>query len=163
MPSSILTEQDVWELLAQIPDPEIPVISLVELGVIRQVEVSGGGVTISISPTFSGCPALQVMQDDIRERLASAGSDNVTLLISHSPSWSTDWITPQGREKLKSFGISPPARHSGLIELALVQTATCPYCGSSNTQVKNEFGPTLCRAILYCNQCQQPFEQFKPL
>jgi len=158
-----LTQDEVWEVLGQIQDPEIPVISLVEMGIIRQVDLDGEHATITIAPTFSGCPALQVIQQDIREILQRAGFNSVVVRLSYSPAWTTEWITEEGREKLKAFGIAPPVHHSGLIELALVLPAPCPYCGSTNTNVKNEFGATQCRSISFCNQCQQPFEQFKPI
>lgn len=158
-----LTSESIWQLLAEIKDPEIPVVSLVEMGMIRQVGLEDGRVVVVLSPTFAGCPALQVMQTEIKQRLHQAGAQSVEVRLSLTPPWTTDWITPQGRAKLKEFGLAPPAIHAGRLELALQQPVACPYCGSTRTEVKNDFGPTLCRAILYCHNCQQPFEQFKPL
>jgi ring-1,2-phenylacetyl-CoA epoxidase subunit PaaD len=163
MKEAILTQEQVWELLSLIQDPELPVISLVDLGVIRSVDLDGDQVTVGLAPTFSGCPALLVMQDAIRECLLHAGFSQVTIQLTYSPPWTSEWITPQGREILKSFGIAPPARHSGLIEVTFGQPVACPYCGSFDTEIKNEFGPTPCRSITYCNHCQQPFELFKSL
>ena len=157
------TLNHLWQLLTQIPDPEIPVVSIVEMGIVRDVIVEGGRVRVVMTPTFSGCPALHAIQDAIRERLLAAGAGQVEIEIRLAPAWSTDWITPEARQKLKDFGLAPPPRHGGLLEIALLEVAACPYCDSTNTSLKNSFGPTLCRAIYYCNACQQPFEQFKPL
>lgn len=162
-----LTAEQVWEILEEVKDPEIPVVSVVELGLIRSVGVeeqnnTGASVVIKFSPTFIGCPAIQVMQSEIEARLRQAGAASVQVKLALSPPWTSDWITPAGRIKLKDFGLAPPPRHAGQIELALSAAASCPYCDSADTTLKNNFGPTLCRAIYYCNSCQQPFEQFKP-
>jgi ring-1,2-phenylacetyl-CoA epoxidase subunit PaaD len=158
-----LTRERIWQILDEVKDPEIPVISVIEMGLIRAVEVEDGKVAVTMTPTFSGCPALQVMQADIRDRLEEAGAEAVEVRISHNPPWCSDWITPQGRAKLKEFGLAPPPTHGGLIDVNMLDTAACPYCGSEQTELKNSFGPTLCRAIFYCNACRQPFEQFKPI
>jgi len=158
-----LTREDIWQLLAEIKDPEIPAVSLVEMGMVRQVGLQESKVIVILSPTFSGCPALDVMRGEIDRRLREVGAPEVEVRLSLAPPWSTDWITPQGREKLKGFGLAPPPLHSGRLQLALEQPVACPYCASTHTEVKNDFGPTLCRAILYCHDCRQPFEQFKPL
>lgn len=155
--------EDIWQLLEEIKDPEIPVVSLVEMGMIRQVGLDDSKVIIILSPTFAGCPALDVMQAEINRRLRQSGALAVEVRLSLKPPWTTDWITPQGREKLKSFGLAPPPLHAGRLEQALQQPVACPYCDSTRTEVKNDFGPTLCRAIWYCYNCQQPFEQFKPI
>ena len=158
-----LSNEAIWQLLAEIKDPEIPAVSLLEMGMIRQVGLAAGKVIVVLSPTFAGCPALQVMQAEIEQRLRQAGASAIELRLSFAPPWSTDWITPQGRQKLRDFGLAPPPIHAGRLHDALQQPAICPYCGSTHTEVKNDFGPTLCRAICYCHNCQQPFEQFKPL
>lgn len=159
-----LTSENIWEVLDEVKDPEIPVVSLVEMGIIRQVEIAGKTVIVTMTPTFSGCPALQVMKSDIENRLRAAGISSVEVRQVLDPPWSSDWITAAARQKLKQFGLTPPPRHGGnLQEILLVDTVACPYCDSTNTTLKNSFGPTLCRAIHYCNDCQQPFEQFKPL
>ncbi len=160
---SNLTTEQVWKILDEIKDPEIPVVSMVELGLIRQVAVDKGEVRVTMSPTFAGCPALRVMQAQIEERLQAEGAEQVRVDCTTTPPWSSDWITPAGREKLKSFGLAPPPQHGGDFERVLKLAAACPYCGSTDTVEKNSFGPTLCRAIYYCNNCQQPFEQFKPI
>jgi ring-1,2-phenylacetyl-CoA epoxidase subunit PaaD len=158
-----ITREQAWKILENVKDPEIPVVSVVEMGIIREVQIEDETVRVTMTPTFSGCPALQVMQDEIQTRLEEAGASRVEVKISHNPPWSSDWISPEAREKLKNFGLSPPPMHGGHIDLALLEVARCPYCGAEDTSLKNSFGPTLCRAIYYCNKCRQPFEQFKPL
>jgi ring-1,2-phenylacetyl-CoA epoxidase subunit PaaD len=158
-----LDESQVWEILTSVADPEIPVVSVVEMGIVRQVAVDGRRVEIIMTPTFTGCPALDVMQEDMRQALWKAGAQEVKITITHNPPWTSDWISPEARQKLKEFGLAPPPQHQGLLEAALLEPVSCPYCGSGDTSLKNPFGPTLCRAIFYCNACQQPFEQFKPL
>ncbi len=159
----MLTAERVWQILDEVKDPEIPVVSVVEMGLIRSIGVQAGRLVVTISPTFAGCPALQVIQDEIAERLRLAGEAEVEVRLTYSPPWRSDWITPAAREKLKAFGLSPPPRHAGRLEEALAQAARCPYCDSDDTSLKNDFGATLCRAIYVCNSCRQPFEQFKPL
>jgi ring-1,2-phenylacetyl-CoA epoxidase subunit PaaD len=161
----VVTADEVWAALAEIPDPEIPVISLVDLGVVRAVEVQSGRVRIAFTPTFLGCPALEVMQAAMRERIESLGAEaEVEIVLDDS--WSTDRITPAGREKLRAAGFAPPApRRAGAPELIQLQRGTfrCPYCGSAETRLENIFGPTPCRSIRYCSGCRQPFEQFKTI
>jgi ring-1,2-phenylacetyl-CoA epoxidase subunit PaaD len=161
--STMLTEQTILEALEDVKDPEIPVISVVELGVIRRVQIDGGCVTVDMTPTFAGCPALALMQAQIENRVRQLGAAQVNVRLVLAPPWSTDWIALGARAKLRSFGLSPAPQHGGLIQIILSTEAACPHCGSSNTTLKNSFGPTLCRALYYCQNCQQPFEQFKPL
>ena len=161
----MVAEEQVWEALAGIPDPEIPVISLVELGVIRGVEVADGRVRVDFTPTFLGCPAVEVMQSAMAERIRELGAEPEVRVVADD-SWSTDRITPEGREKLRAAGFAPPApRAEG--KPALVQLESnafrCPYCGSRETALENIFGPTPCRSIRYCSSCRQPFEQFKTI
>src|SRR5574341_1263846 len=153
----MLTEREIWSLLEEVPDPELPAVTLVELGIVRDVSIEDEQVTVTITPTFSGCPALHTMQGDIVERLHAAGIDNVKVKVILSPPWSTEWITEEAREKLKAYGLTPPPRHDGDIELVLMEIVACPYCGSKDTSVRNQWGPTPCRAIYYCNACQQGF------
>jgi ring-1,2-phenylacetyl-CoA epoxidase subunit PaaD len=133
------------------------------MGIVRAVLVSGNTVIITMTPTFSGCPALETMKTDIEARMRLAGVQSVEVKTVLAPPWTSDWITDTAREKLAAFGLSPPPRHEGNWERLLLNVAVCPYCGSQNTTLKNNFGPTLCRALYYCNNCQQPFEQFKPI
>jgi ring-1,2-phenylacetyl-CoA epoxidase subunit PaaD len=161
-------EARVWEALAGIPDPEIPAISVVDLGVIGSVAVDGRRVRVELLPTFVGCPAIGVMQEQIGERLRAEGlADEVEVPVVFDPPWTSDRITPAGRERLRRSGFAPPAPMPDgpalgqLDELAVLPVAECPYCGSRNTALENPFGPTLCRAIYHCAECRQPFEQFK--
>ena len=157
----------IWEVLAEIPDPEIPAIGLVDLGVIHDVHVSDDGrrVTVELMPTFVGCPAIGVMQLQITERLAELGlADEVDVPLTFAEPWTSERISERGREALRASGFAPPALPTGLdelSELAVLPVAECPYCGSRNTTLENPFGPTLCRAIYHCADCRQPFEQFK--
>ena len=160
-------EERIWAELATIPDPEIPAISVVDLGVIGSVEVGEDAVRVELLPTFVGCPAIGVMQEQIGERLSSLElADRVEVNITFDPPWTSDRITPAGRERLRLSGFAPPRlapvpASAGLAELTVITVAECPYCGSANTTMENPFGPTLCRAIYHCADCRQPFEQFK--
>lgn len=159
-----LTAEDVWQALAAVMDPEIPVVSVVEMGIIRAVEVSPDGVAVTMTPTFSGCPALNVMQRDVAAAVRGLGVEQVTVHTVLFPAWSTEWISDAGREKLRRFGLAPPPRHTGNIaDVAFFDLAECPRCGSTHTSLRNAFGPTLCRMIWYCHDCRDAFEQFKPL
>jgi len=158
-----LSLRQVWALLEEVKDPEIPIVSVVEMGIIRQVKMEGDQIHIVMTPTFTGCPALHTMKQEIKDRLLEAGAIQVHIEIENHPAWSSDWITPGAREKLRSIGLAPPPLHGGNFELITLEVVVCPYCGSQDTSLKNGFGSTLCRAIFYCNACQQPFEQFKPL
>ena len=158
-------EAQVWEALEEIPDPEIPVISLVDLGVIRSVDVHDGHVRIEFTPTFLGCPALDAMKRAIEEKMAELGAEPQIEVISDD-SWSTDRITPAGREKLREAGFAPPApREAAASTLVQLRASVfrCPYCGSTETRLENIFGPTPCRSLRYCESCRQPFEQFKTI
>jgi len=160
----MVTADQVWEVLAEIPDPEIPVISLVDLGVVKGVAVDNGTVRVDFTPTFMGCPALEVMQRAMEEKIAELGAVP-EVRVRLDDSWSTDDITAEGREKLRVAGFAPPTpRPAGRIELVQLQRGfRCPYCGSTDTKLENLFGPTPCRSIRYCESCRQPFEQFKTI
>jgi ring-1,2-phenylacetyl-CoA epoxidase subunit PaaD len=161
----LVTADEVWAALAEIPDPEIPVISLVDLGVIKGVAVEDGRVRIDFTPTFMGCPALETMQRELRRKVEELGAEaDVRVVLDDS--WSTDRISREGREKLRAAGFAPPApRPAGKLELVHLQRGAfrCPYCGSTETRLENVFGPTPCRSIRYCTSCRQPFEQFKTI
>ena len=160
----MVTVDEVWEALAEIPDPEIPVISIVDLGVVKGVEVTNGTVNVEFTPTFMGCPALDAMRRAMESRIAELGA-SADIHVRLDDSWSTDDITPEGREKLRAAGFAPPApRIAEKLELVQLQRGfRCPYCGSTSTQLENLFGPTPCRSIRYCEDCRQPFEQFKTI
>jgi ring-1,2-phenylacetyl-CoA epoxidase subunit PaaD len=161
----MVTAEKVWEALAEVPDPEIPVISLVDLGVVREVEVDGERVRVEFTPTFLGCPAQEVMRNQLAEAVRALGAEpEIDVVLDDS--WSTDRITPEGRRKLEESGFAPPhprtATGPTLVQLD-AQTFRCPYCSSTDTKLENIFGPTPCRSIRYCQACRQPFEQFKTI
>jgi ring-1,2-phenylacetyl-CoA epoxidase subunit PaaD len=161
----VVTAEEVWTALAEVEDPEIPVISLVDLGVIRRVDVEGECVHVEFTPTFLGCPALELMRTQMTAKIEELGGEaDVEVVLDDS--WSTDRITPEGREKLRAAGFAPPApRAAGAPKLVQLQNQVfrCPYCGSTETRLENIFGPTPCRSIRYCASCRQPFEQFKTI
>jgi ring-1,2-phenylacetyl-CoA epoxidase subunit PaaD len=160
-----LTPEQVWEALAEIPDPEIPTISVVDLGVVRDVRVEQTRVRVEFTPTFLGCPAVEVMRDRMAEALQELGAEP-EIEVVQDDSWSTDRITPEGRRKLRESGFAPPApRSAGAPTLVQLERAPfrCPYCGSSDTRLENIFGPTPCRSIRSCAACRQPFEHFKTI
>jgi ring-1,2-phenylacetyl-CoA epoxidase subunit PaaD len=157
--------EEVWAALEEIPDPEIPVVSLVDLGVIKDVAVAGRRVRVELTPTFLGCPALDAMQRALGERIAALGAEPEICVVLDD-SWSTDRITPAGRDKLRAAGFAPPVpRAAGSVSLVQLQRGPfrCPWCGSTKTRLENLFGPTPCRSIRYCASCRQPFEQFKTI
>jgi ring-1,2-phenylacetyl-CoA epoxidase subunit PaaD len=160
----VVTASEVWAALDEVEDPEIPVVSLVDLGVIRDIRVDGDRVHVAFTPTFLGCPALEVMRDRMAAKIAGLGAEpDVEIVLDDS--WSTDRITAAGREKLRAAGFAPPAprpaRTPTLVQLQ--KGFRCPYCGSTDTRLDNLFGPTPCRSIRYCESCRQPFEQFKTI
>ena len=178
----MVTEAQVWEALAEVPDPEIPVISVVDLGVVREVRVDDERVHVAFTPTFLGCPALEVMREQMAEKVRGLDAEPEVEVVLDDP-WSTDRITPEGREKLRAAGFAPPALRAGSVtgkagaarpetrvptaRVGLVQLQSqvhrCPYCGSTETRLENIFGPTPCRSLRYCESCRQPFEQFKTI
>ncbi len=160
-----MTEAAVWEALAEIPDPEIPVISLVDLGVVKDVRVEGDQVRIEFTPTFLGCPALETMRNEMETACASSAARRTWTSCSTTRGRPTR-SRPAGREKLREAGFAPPApRSAGATTLVQLQSKAfrCPYCGSGDTRLDNIFGPTPCRSVRYCKSCRQPFEQFKTI
>ena len=161
----MVTAERVWEALAEIPDPEIPVVSLVDLGVVKDVTVEGERVHVDFTPTFLGCPALEVMRDAMAATIEELGGQPDVRVVMDD-SWSTDRITAEGREKLRAAGFAPPAPREAEPPTLLQLQRTplrCPYCGSTDTRLENLFGPTPCRSLRYCASCRQPFEQFKTI
>ena len=160
-----------WEVLRQIPDPEVPVISLCELGIVRGLRETAGGLEVVLTPTYSGCPATELIQDDVRAALAAFG--DVQIVVQRAPAWSTDWISAAGREKLRAYGIAPPgsagplaageSRPIRLVHRAALTQLACPRCGSDRTEKLSAFGSTACKALYRCLACAEPFEYFKPI
>ncbi len=162
---SAMNEGELLQILDGVKDPEVPVLSIVELGIVRGVQVSGTGVRVTITPTYSGCPAMRAIEQDITTALEAAGFPNVTIETVYAPPWTTDWIGPGAREKLRAYGIAPPAAAAVGHPVALgvtVGAVPCPLCGSAETRTVSEFGATACKSLHVCNSCLQPFEHFKP-
>lgn len=145
--------EDIWQFLDRVPDPEIPVISLVDLGVIRDVAWSGNELIVTITPTYSGCPATKVIESDIRAALEEHGIKGVSLIQQISPAWTTDWLSDVGRKKLETYGIAPPNSAKG--------PAQCPRCQSADLEKVSQFGSTPCKALWKCKNCLEPFDYFK--
>jgi len=155
-------EAAAWAALDQVPDPEIPVLSLRDLGIVRGVRVHGRGIEVLLTPTYSGCPATEVIADSVRAALEQAGLGPVTVSQQLSPPWTTDWITPDGRRKLHAYGIAPPGAASDVVRIR-PRGVECPRCGSAHTERLSAFGATACKALFRCLDCREPFEHFKPL
>ncbi len=158
-----LTVDIIYTWLEDVKDPEIPVLSLVDLGVITEVSIDGAVVNIEMTPTFVGCPALDLMKEEIVSVLKGNGVEQVNIKVSFRNAWSSDKISLKGKQALKKFGLSPPPSNTVFTDLEILEHAECPRCSGNNTEMKTPFGPTLCRAIHYCHDCREAFEQFKPL
>lgn len=156
---------EVWKWLEAVKDPEVPVLSILDLGIVRGVEVNEQGeCTVIITPTYSGCPAMDVIGMNIRLALAGRGFSKVDVQLQLSPAWTTDWMSEEGKQKLKAYGIAPPQRLSSLSELGLFEeepAIACPRCGSLDTRLVSRYGATACKAMYQCNHCHEPFEHFK--
>jgi ring-1,2-phenylacetyl-CoA epoxidase subunit PaaD len=153
----------IYEWLEDVKDPEIPVLSLVDLGVISEISVHGDAVKIIMTPTFVGCPALDMMKTEITEVLHKKGIRQVDIQVSFRKPWTSDLISEKGRQALKKFGLAPPPQSALFTDLEVLNHVPCPRCDGTDTELKNTFGPTLCRSIHYCNTCHEAFEQFKPI
>lgn len=156
--------EQAWEALRGVPDPEVPALSVVDLGIIRGIEDTGDGLRVDVTPTYSGCPALDVIEREIARALEAEGVGRVEVRRVFSPPWSTDLISETGRQRLKAYGIAPPGPVVAEPLVALgptIRQVECPYCGSADTERKSEFGPTPCKALYACRACRQPFEHFK--
>ena len=163
----MLTRDGVLAVLDGVMDPEVPVLTVRELGIVRDVDVdAAGAVTVTVTPTYSGCPAIDVIEADIVAAIRAAGATDVSVKTVYAPAWTSDWIPEAAREKLKAYGIAPPGRaeHGGLVQLMRARAAAaCPYCSSSDTEVRSEFGSTACKSVNWCRACRQPFEEFKSI
>jgi ring-1,2-phenylacetyl-CoA epoxidase subunit PaaD len=167
---TVPTKEAIMEILTEVKDPELPVIDIVELGIVRDVAFEGERLRIDVTPTYSGCPAMEVIEREIMGILKSHGFSDVTVRSVFSPAWTTDWISAGTKEKLRKYGIAPPvavASGASVEQLVTIRRGSfaveCPYCGSSNTEEKSEFGSTACKAIHFCKACCQPFDHFKAL
>ncbi len=158
-----LTKETIWSILKEIPDPEIPVISIVDLGIARDVRIDGEKVTIDITPTYSGCPAMNAIEQDIHHKLKEAGVELVEIKIVYSPVWTTDWLNDEAKEKLRKYGIAPPEKSSSDKSLLTgnKKRIVCPRCGSEQTLLISHFGSTACKALYKCEICLEPFDYFK--
>lgn len=155
---------EIWSFLNEIPDPEIPVITIVELGVVRDVTITELGVNIVITPTYSGCPATERFIADIKEQLTAKGIKNITITLQYSPAWTTNWLTDAAKLKLKEYGIAPPVdgtEDKGVLFSTGTKVVPCPRCNSTNTELKSQFGSTACKAFYTCKDCLEPFDYFK--
>ncbi len=160
----IISKHEILFALEDIKDPEIPTISIVDLGIITDIKISDDNfVSITLTPTFAGCPALKYMEDLVKKKIESLDVNGAEVKTTFDVPWNTNMITEKGREMLKKHGLVPPPYHNGLVQIELLNNITCPQCGSTNTTLNTPFGSTLCRSIHYCNDCKQSFEQFKPV
>lgn len=158
------TTKQVYEWLEEVKDPEIPVLSLVDLGVITEVTIADDTVNVVMTPTFVGCPALDLMKDEVKQVLHKNGIQNVHIDVSFKKPWTSDMISEKGKSALKQFGLAPPPSSQNLFtDIDVLEHVACPRCNGRDTDLKSAFGPTLCRSIHYCNTCHEAFEQFKPV
>ncbi len=173
--TTVLTVDAAWAVLHTVPDPEVPVVSICDLGIVRGVEINGDkGLDVVLTPTYSGCPATELIAAEAVNALSIAGFSPVNLRIQHAPAWTTDWISAEGRDKLRSYGIVPPGPASGNVagqDIVLrympqgrqaAPALDCPRCGSGHTECLSAFGSTACKALYRCLSCKEPFEHFKP-
>jgi len=161
-----ITIEKLWSVIAEVNDPEVPVLSVVDLGIVRDIKLNGDAVEIVITPTYSGCPAMQAIEWDIRTRLLMEGYENNQVKITTvlSPAWTTDWMNEAGKQKLKAYGIAPPGPTASVCDISLFakdEAVQCPQCQSYNTTLVSQFGSTACKAQYKCNDCLEPFDYFK--
>lgn len=158
-------ESFIWELLEEVPDPEIPVLSVIDLGVVRAIDILEDKTVITITPTYSGCPAMNQFETDITSHLNKNGYNNVEIKTSYNPAWTTDWLTEEAKQKLEKYGIAPPQEKTTDKSFILGEQpmVRCPQCKSTNTKLISQFGSTACKALYQCNDCKEPFDYFKCL
>lgn len=168
MVKDVRTRDEYWRAVGEVLDPEVPVLSVVDLGIVRDVREEGGTVVVDVTPTYSGCPAMQVIERDIIDALTRAGAAEVRVNTVYQPVWTTDWISADARERLRAYGIAPPSGVApASTELVALQrradVVSCPRCASRRTELRSEFGSTACKAIYYCPDCAEPFEYLKAI
>ncbi len=158
-----IAENEIWKLLETVFDPEIPVLNIVEMGIVREVNLNNNACEIKITPTYSGCPAMNTIENEIIKVLSKAGIKSVKVEKIFTETWTTDWIGQDARNKLRKYGIAPPEGESAsdFYDNILTKNITCPYCKSTNTELTSEFGSTSCKSLHFCKDCHQPFEHFK--
>jgi ring-1,2-phenylacetyl-CoA epoxidase subunit PaaD len=161
-----ISKEEIWSYLEEVTDPEIPVLNVVEMGIIRDVRIKGAKVVVRITPTYSGCPAMNAIETDIHKKLQEEGIEPFQVLTDYKETWTTDWMSDRAKKKLKDYGIAPPDKtisdEEFLTGLKRSQKIIpCPYCDSADTELQSEFGSTACKSQYYCHGCQQPFEHFK--
>lgn len=161
--SADISEQTIWRLLEEVSDPEIPVLNVVEMGIVRNVQVENGSVEVTITPTYSGCPAMRTIEEDIEEVLKEKSIENFKVKTVLSPAWTTDWMTDEAREKLTKEGIAPPQKGSSdkALLMGKLRDVKCPRCGSHHTSMISQFGSTACKSLYKCEDCLEPFDYFK--
>lgn len=158
------TKEKVMQYLEEVTDPEIPMLNIVELGIVRDARCESDNVQVEITPTYSGCPAMQVIKDAIFSTLKEKGFENVSVKTTFAPAWTTDWLTEEAKQKLKEYGIAPPEKSGTLNWMPFSndnKKVACPFCDSTQTKLTSQFGSTACKSLYYCDSCQQPFEHFK--
>lgn len=157
------SEKDIWKALETVMDPEIPVLSVVDLGIITDVKIENEKAEIKMTPTFTACPAIKLMEKQIYEAVKNIGFETVDVETNFDVSWNSNRISEKGKKIIKNFGLAPPPKHDGNPDLSMIEQSNCPHCDSKNTTMKTPFGPTLCRSMHYCYDCLEAFEQFKPI
>ena len=166
-PSKVPSREEVLAILQEVKDPEIPVISVVEMGIVRDIrwDVESATLHVQITPTYSGCPAMKMIEQEVAEALQRSGYSRVVVDLVFAPAWTTDWMGPEAREKLRKYGIAPPgALSDSLIAIGAKRASVeCPFCRARDTELRSEFGSTACKSFFYCKACLQPFEHFKPI
>ena len=155
--------EDAWRVLQNVPDPEIPVVSVCELGIVRHVDVTQGTLEVVLTPTYSGCPATEMIEQSVRDALEAAELGPVRVQTRLAPAWTTDWISEEGKRKMNRYGIVPPDHTRDAKPLVFMPRLTCPHCGSRDTERLSAFGSTACKSLHRCRSCLEPFEHFKPL
>ena len=159
--STSLSIDTLWGYLSEVLDPEVPVLNVVELGIVRKVESIDNKVIITITPTYSGCPAMSVIEADIKAKMLEKSIPNIAIKTILSPAWTTDWMSIDAKKKLKEYGIAPPNKNHTCTDQLLGEPDACPFCNSPNTELKSQFGSTACKSLYVCNDCKEPFDYFK--
>jgi ring-1,2-phenylacetyl-CoA epoxidase subunit PaaD len=159
----VISENEIWNVLKEVKDPEVPVLSVVDLGIVRSVKTSGNHIDISITPTYSGCPAMDIISMDIRLKLIEKGYRDLNVSQQLSPAWTTDWMSEEGKEKLKAFGIAPPNPKQQFCtsDMFKEESVQCPHCNSFHTVLLSQFGSTPCKSMYRCFDCKETFDYFK--